>query len=136
MNTPQERIAWLREQVRAYARDLALQALVSGDQLLKAEIMAAVIGFGLRCEAPAAERSTAWKLEWQAATAAADQALVTLQRTLWPMCRAQLPVDTIRRRAVELLDQNKQWLPEGLLLPLLAKIDAAARPGRKRHARS
>ncbi len=130
--TPQRRMAWIREQVRLYARELALEQLLEPppDDRLKAEIFSAVVDFGLKAKSTRDEIISAFDAEWDDATKHAARWLEALRRRVWSMCRAQMPEQTIIQAARETERNFSVFVGDELLMPLLKRIWDAAQPRR------
>jgi hypothetical protein len=132
--TPQQRMAWIREWIRPYTRDLALEHLLTqpGDHRLQLESFEAAIAFGFKCKASADEIIMAANAEWDAAIANVTRCLEALRRRLWHMCRARMPEETIIKAADAVTQDFDVFVPDELLMPLLKRIWDAAQVRRGR----
>lgn len=133
--TSAHRMRWIREQIRLYTRELALEHLLTGpsDHELQLESFEAGIGFGFQCKATHEEIITACNAEWADATAHGARFVDTLRRRLWSMCRSRMSEEVVIRAADALQRDWGVFVGDELLMPLLNKIDSAAKPRRRRH---
>ena len=134
--TSAHRMRWIREQIRLYTRELALEHLLTGpqDHELQLESFEAGIGFGFQCKANHEEIITACNAEWADATAHGARFIEALRRRLWSMCRARMSEQVVIQAADEVQRQWGVFVGDEVLMPLLHKIDIAAKPRRRRHA--
>jgi hypothetical protein len=127
---------WIREQIHLYTRDLALEHLLTGPSncSLQYESFEAGIGFGFQCKASHDEIITACNSEWADAIAHGARFIDALRRRLWSMCRSRMSEQVIIQAADEMKRHWGVFVDDELLMPLLHKIDLAAKPRRRRHA--
>lgn len=139
--TPQQRMTWIREQVRLYARELAVDYVLDPEGGIgghgeyadaeEAEAFSATVGFGLQCKATAQEITTAARVEWVDAVNRVNDCLDHLRRRVSPMCRAQLPQDPIITAAKSVCAHHGIYIADELLMPALLKVWNAAQIRRK-----
>jgi hypothetical protein len=136
-----QRIGWIRQQHRLYARELAVEYLLDPPPadlpyLQQAEAFSAAIGFGIQCKATPEEIITAAATEWADASRAVSECLDHMRRLLWPMCAAKMPEQAIRQAAAGVCERHNVYVPRELLTPLLSRTWDAATRRRRPHARS
>jgi hypothetical protein len=134
--TPHHRVTWIRDQHRLYARELAVDYVLDPEGGIgghgeykdaeEAEAFSAAVGFGLQCHASVTEIITAARAEWVAAVNLVHNCLDHVRRRISPMCRAQMPEQTIIAAAQSVCSDHGVYIDRELLMPVLLKVWNAA----------